>query len=216
MPRGGVSARPARRAVAPWWEELDDEAFRDFPTPRRPRIAQPTVSEARPGPRPGPADAGSRLPDPSRSGTRHAVAPAPHPRPTRNASPRVSADGSRPAKPAPGAAPRATNGHARRGGAQATNGHAAPAGAQATNGHASPTSARATAGAPATDGRRTVIIRGYGAERNLPMARPTLRRHERAGYRPDRTALWAVLLGMLLIFVAAASAHAAVLPHLVR
>ena len=71
-------------------------------------------------------------------------------------------------------------------------------------------------GAGATDGRRTVTIRGYGAERNLPMARPTLRRHERAGFRPDRTALWAVLLGLLLIFVAAASAHAAVVHQLVR
>ncbi|HEY4827733.1 MAG TPA: hypothetical protein VIH85_13240 [Solirubrobacteraceae bacterium] len=61
-----------------------------------------------------------------------------------------------------------------------------------------------------------MTIRGYGAERNLPMARPTLRRHERAGFRPDRTALWAVLLGLLLIFVAAASAHAAVVHQLVR
>ena len=46
------------------------------------------------------------------------------------------------------------------------------------------------------------------------MTRPTLRRHERPGFRPDRTALWAVLLGMLLILVAAASAHAAVLSQL--
>jgi hypothetical protein len=60
-------------------------------------------------------------------------------------------------------------------------------------------------------GRRTVIIRGQGAERNLPVARPTLRRHERPGFRPDRMALWAVLLGLCLILVAAASAHGAVL-----
>jgi hypothetical protein len=55
--------------------------------------------------------------------------------------------------------------------------------------------------------RRTVTIRGHGAERNLPVARPTLRRHERPGFRPDLVALWAVLLGLCLILVAVASAH---------
>jgi hypothetical protein len=59
--------------------------------------------------------------------------------------------------------------------------------------------------------RRTVVIRGRGAERNLPVARPTLRRHERPGFRADRAALWAVMLGVLLILVAATSAHAAIL-----
>jgi hypothetical protein len=59
--------------------------------------------------------------------------------------------------------------------------------------------------------RRTVTIRGRGAERNLPVARPTVRRHERPGFRPDRAALWAVMLGLLLILVAATSAHAAIL-----
>jgi hypothetical protein len=59
--------------------------------------------------------------------------------------------------------------------------------------------------------RRTVTIRGHGAERNLPVARPTLRRHERPGFRPDRVAMWAVLLGLCLILVAVASAHGAVL-----
>ncbi len=65
---------------------------------------------------------------------------------------------------------------------------------------------------PVDGERRTVTIRGRGAERNLPVARPTLRRHERPGFRPDRAALWAVMLGLLLILVAAASAHAAI-PH---
>jgi hypothetical protein len=61
---------------------------------------------------------------------------------------------------------------------------------------------------PQADGiRRTVTIRGYGAERNLPMARPTRHRHERPGFAPDRAALWAVLLGLCLILVAVASAH---------
>lgn len=59
-------------------------------------------------------------------------------------------------------------------------------------------------------GRRTVTIQGRGAERNLPLPRPrrpTPARHERAGFRPDRVAMWAVMLGLLLVFVAATSAH---------
>ncbi len=80
-----------------------------------------------------------------------------------------------------------------------------------------PESERPVTWAPrAANGRRTVYITGRGAERNLPVARPTLRRHERAGFKPDRTAMWAVLLGLLLILVAATSAHAAVVAHLVR
>ena len=76
----------------------------------------------------------------------------------------------------------------------------------------------------AANGRRTVQITGHvsernlppvtrRAERNLPAGSPTLRRHERAGFQPDRAAMWAVVLGLLLILVAAASAHAAALPH---
>jgi hypothetical protein len=135
MPQGGISARAARRSVAPWWEELDSEAFREFPAARRPRITKP-------------------------------------------ASPDASEPAARPAR---------TDGAPR---------------------------AEVRGGAQGVEGRRTVTIRGRGAERNVPMARPTLRRHERPGYRPDRTALWAVVLGMLLILVAAASAHAAVLSQL--
>ncbi|HET6870107.1 MAG TPA: hypothetical protein VFH80_29610 [Solirubrobacteraceae bacterium] len=56
-----------------------------------------------------------------------------------------------------------------------------------------------------------MTIRGRGTERGLPVVRPTLRRHERPGFRPDRAALWAVMLGVLLILVAATSAHAAIL-----
>jgi hypothetical protein len=69
-------------------------------------------------------------------------------------------------------------------------------------------SARAIGGVP---GRRTVTIRGQGAERyRAPTPRrPAERRHERAGFRPDRMAMWAVLLGVLLILVAVTSAHAA-------
>jgi hypothetical protein len=72
---------------------------------------------------------------------------------------------------------------------------------------------RAGAGVP---GRRTVTIQGRGAERYTPTPRrrSTRRRHERAGFKPDRVALWAVLLGFLLVLAAATSSHAAVLhPH---
>ena len=70
-----------------------------------------------------------------------------------------------------------------------------------------------TAGIP---GRRTVTIRGQGAERywgrygDGSRRRPE-RRHEREGFRPDRAALWAFLLGVTLILVAVTSAHAATL-----
>ena len=64
---------------------------------------------------------------------------------------------------------------------------------------------------PAT--RRTVTITGRGAERNLwatetARRRPARLPHERAGFKPDRVAMWAVFLGMLLLLVAALSAHA--------
>jgi hypothetical protein len=66
----------------------------------------------------------------------------------------------------------------------------------------------ATGGVP---GRRTVTIRGRGSERyHAPTPRrPSERRHEREGFRPDRAAMWAVLLGVMLILVAVTSAHAA-------
>ena len=103
-------------------------------------------------------------------------------------------------------------------GAAQTTGGAAPATGGAVRAIAGP--APATDGPiAATNGRRTVTIRGYGAhppERNLPMARAKLRRHERPGFQPDRAALWAVILGLVLIFVAAASAHAAVVHQLVH
>ncbi len=58
-------------------------------------------------------------------------------------------------------------------------------------------------------GRRTITIRGQ-------VARPASRRpprtvRERTGTRPDRIAMWAVLLGILLVLVAATSSHAAML-----
>jgi hypothetical protein len=64
-------------------------------------------------------------------------------------------------------------------------------------------------------GRRTVTIRGqvadrYAAPRPSARRRPE-RRYERSGFRPDRAALWAVLLGVMLILAAVTSAHAATL-----
>ncbi len=69
-------------------------------------------------------------------------------------------------------------------------------------------------------GRHTVTIRGQGAEGYASRngTRPStaqrhsqVRRHERAGFRPDRVAMWAVLLGVTLMLMAAVSSHAAVL-----
>jgi hypothetical protein len=86
-----------------------------------------------------------------------------------------------------------------------------------------PRAERATRAAPArpagspgrgVPGRRTVTIQGRGAERYTPKRRPARRPHERAGFKPDRVAMWAVLLGFLLVLVAATSSHGAVLhPH---
>jgi hypothetical protein len=65
----------------------------------------------------------------------------------------------------------------------------------------------------AVPGRRTITIQGRGSERyspSLDRRRPHRKRHEREGFKPDRAAMWAVLLGVLLILVAATSSHAAV------
>jgi hypothetical protein len=75
------------------------------------------------------------------------------------------------------------------------------------------TPAQAAAG---IQGRRTVQITGRGTERynaGFERRRPQRRPHEREGFRPDRAAMWAVLLGFVLVLVAATSSHAAVLAH---
>ena len=123
MAQGGVSARAARRSVAPWWEELDSEAFREFPAARRPRITKPAAPDDRPVARPS----GSARPMAARPvAARPAAA---HPAAARQVA-------GRPVSPA--APPRAK---VRAGG----DAHGA-----------------------GIDGRRTVTIRGRGAERNLP------------------------------------------------
>ena len=63
--------------------------------------------------------------------------------------------------------------------------------------------------------RRTVTIRGQVADPRSPRMieidrrRPPRRPRDRAMSRPDRVALWAVLLCLLLLVAAATSAHAA-------
>jgi hypothetical protein len=47
--------------------------------------------------------------------------------------------------------------------------------------------------------------------RRYEQRRPYVPRHEREGFRADRAAALAVVLAVLLVFVAAASSHAAVL-----
>ena len=71
-------------------------------------------------------------------------------------------------------------------------------------------------------GRHTVTITGHGAEgyvdrrgtrASTAQRHQTIKRHERDGFRPDRVAMWAVMLGVVLMLAAAASSHAAVLVH---
>lgn len=75
---------------------------------------------------------------------------------------------------------------------------------------------RAYVGGDGVPGRRTVTIRGRGSERYAPpprdrSRRPSERAYERAGFRPDKVALWAVLMGLVLVLAAATSSHAAAL-----
>lgn len=71
---------------------------------------------------------------------------------------------------------------------------------------------------PHEGSRRTVVIRGQVVERYSPRrppsrsaarARARQRTYERS--KPDRIAMWAVLLGVLLLLAAATSSHAAVI-----
>jgi hypothetical protein len=60
-------------------------------------------------------------------------------------------------------------------------------------------------------GRRTITITGRGAERGSISRRPAVLPTERVRHKPDRIAMWAVLLCVLMILAAATSAHAAIL-----
>ena len=89
MPRAGVSARAERRYAAPWWEELDREAFRF-----------PAVREVRQGPERTVAVPRGEVRDAEHSAP---VAAANAPAPTANApaptatapAPTATADGAR-------------------------------------------------------------------------------------------------------------------------
>jgi hypothetical protein len=71
----------------------------------------------------------------------------------------------------------------------------------------------------AVPARRTVEIRGRTVPApavprvEIDRRRPPRRAIERVGPRPDRLALWALLLGLLLILVAVGTADASVLAH---
>ena len=69
-----------------------------------------------------------------------------------------------------------------------------------------------------TTARRTVTITGRGAERFQATRRrpPARRQRQRLGGRPERIAMWAVLLGVAMAIAAATSSHADVLSHVAR
>jgi len=201
--------------------------------PVRSGVTAPTRSRAsgtEPPARGGPARPGARAPGsvvrgvPVRSGvaapTRSSIdapgrpalggssGPAQTPRPV--AVPRQAAVPRKAAAPRPAAAPRSATSAGPR---SATS--AGPRSA-ASEPPRSAGPARPGEGVP---GRRTVTIRGHGSERNLTYSsrssrrRPSERPYERAGFKPERVAMWAVLLGLVLILVAATSSHAAIGSH---
>lgn len=74
----------------------------------------------------------------------------------------------------------------------------------------SPTTRATAPAAPAPAGRRTVVIRGQASSTHSVVSadrrRPAPRTRDRVGHRPDRVAMWAVMLGLLLIVVATMTA----------
>jgi hypothetical protein len=173
MAQGGVTSRSARRSVEPWWEELDREAFREFPVGRR-RSGRSGTSRSADG---SSADGSLTNGDPNVAVAGRAGTPA------ADAEPTGEAGGLAILPETTGAQP--------------------------------PFSTGERAGTIPSAAHGTVKIRGQTAQRNLPdpVRRPTLRRHERPGFRPDRVAMWAVVLGLFLVLVAVVSAHAAVSSH---
>jgi hypothetical protein len=57
----------------------------------------------------------------------------------------------------------------------------------------------------AGDGRRTIVIGHSASTMPAPRRRPPRTVGERVGHRPDRLAMWAFALGMLLILIAVAT-----------
>ncbi len=67
---------------------------------------------------------------------------------------------------------------------------------------------------PATaDGRSRSTAGARSATARRPSVGQARRLHEREGFRPDRAAMWAVMLGFILVLVAATSSHAATFTH---
>jgi hypothetical protein len=187
MRRSGVSLPPEAIWLGESWEDAPARRRRapDAPvgTVERARVTRPEAS-----PRSRAATA-SRPATTSRPGATSRAAAA---------SPRPAASRAATASRAAAASPRAS-----------------ASGAVTTP----PAATRSRAGTPprtAAPERRTVTIRGRGAERDLTWTahqarrRPTRPVHERPGFKPDRAAMWAVMLGILLVLVAATSSHAAV------
>ena len=61
---------------------------------------------------------------------------------------------------------------------------------------------------PAPAGRRTVTVTGHPEARITRTRRPAPTVDQRIGHRPDRIAMWAFALGMLLILIAILTANA--------
>ena len=62
-----------------------------------------------------------------------------------------------------------------------------------------------------TSGAGVMFTTVHESRRRHEQRRPYVPRHQRDGFRADRSAALAVALAVLLVFVAAASAHAATL-----
>jgi hypothetical protein len=147
----------------------------------------------------------ARVPSPRRASARRAALATvderrrpPAPTAVSAAHSRVSGPRGRAVEPAGGRAVEPAGGRA-----------AEPAGGRAVE-----PAGGAAAGSLAPAGRRTVKIQGRGADLHRPAwgapatrRRPPRTLHERAGFRPDRIAMWAVFLGLALVVVAALSGH---------
>jgi hypothetical protein len=231
MPQGGVPSRSARRSVTPWWEELEREAFR-FPAPYR-------ESSARSRRRSETARSGPRAPregSPEREPGVWQEVPIARASRSASAAPQAMLSAGDPATPAVGGAAGsvaeahllAVDAVARTvagapspttGGAVTVAGGPSPAPVAALGAVAEAPAPVTASLAGATSARRadhrTVTDGSGGTPRDLParVRRPAVPRHERPDFRPDRIAMWAVVLGLFLVFVTVVSAHAAVTVH---
>ncbi len=199
MPRPRASVPPEAIRIE---DEVWDEAFtRREPAPKRAHRLH-AIEGGRPSGRrgvtgPPPEPSGPASHQPARHGAPTSRQAAPHGAPTSRPAAPHAAPAAR--QPAPGGAPAVRQPTQR------------PASAPRTAAARRPLEPlESPVPASSLPARRTVTIRGHGAERNLPWPESSRRRpprlpHERAGFRPDRVAMWAVMLGILLVIVAIAS-----------